>query len=364
MARKPKRKSPNNKRERKPSKLGLAPGTLVFTGTRQMDQAKVSVIQYNGATINEFEAENHAEIPELISGFDGITWINIDGLHEVELIEQIGGYLELHKLTMEDIVSTGQRAKIDEHEQYLYLVLRMFMVKDEDQKMLDEQLSFVMKENVLVTFQEFEGDVFNHVRRRLHEGRGMIRKRAVDYLLYALVDSVVDYYFQILELMGDKVEEMELSVLDNPEQEVLNELHQIRREILYLRRSVYPLREVVSRLEKLEEPVVSAETQVFIRDLYDHTIQVIETVEVFRDMASGMLDLYMNSVSNKMNNVMKVLTIIATIFIPLTFIAGVYGMNFENMPELQWQHGYLVVWALMIAMALGMVIYFRRKKWF
>lgn len=352
------------KRVRRTSKLGLAPGSLVFTGTQKTDQVQISVTQYNDDKVEEFTLDHPKEISETVEKFDGVSWINITGLHDVDLIAEVGAYLGLHKLTMEDIVSTGQRPKIDEHEKYLYLVMRMFMTGGEDQKMLDEQLSFVLQDKVLVTFQEMEGDVFNHVRRRLNEGRGMIRKRGADYLLYALVDSVVDYYFQILETMGDRVEEIELSVLDNPEQEILNELHKIRREILYLRRSIYPLREVVSRLEKLEEPVVSAETRVFIRDLYDHTIQVIETVEVFRDMASGMLDLYMNSVSNKMNNVMKVLTIIATIFIPLTFIAGVYGMNFEYMPELEWRGSYFVVWALMIALGLGMVIYFRRKKWF
>lgn len=346
------------------SKLGMAPGSLVFTGEQKMAEQKISVIRYSEDGLEEFDTRHLEEVEKLTKIEKGVAWVNIDGLHDVDTISALCTSLGIHKLTIEDILGIGQRPKFEEFEDYLFVVLRMFLLEENGRDVEDEQLSFVLQGGVLVTFQEKEGDVFSHVRNRIREGKGMIRKRGGDYLLYALIDSVVDYYFLILEKQGEQIEEVEEDVLENPQDSVLNELHRIRREILQLRRSIYPLREVMTRFERVEEPHVSNESKVFIRDLYDHTIQVIETVEVFRDMVSGTIDLYMNSVSNRMNNVMKVLTIIATIFIPLTFIAGVYGMNFEHMPELGWPWAYYAVWALMLMMAFAMVIYFKVKKWF
>ncbi len=348
----------------KVSKLGMAPGSLIFTGEQKMAEQKISVIRYAEDGIEEFETRHLEEVEKLTKIEKGVVWVNIDGLHDVDTIGTLCASLGVHKLTIEDILGVGQRPKFEEFENYLFVVMRMFLLEENGRDVDDEQLSFIMQGRVLVTFQEKEGDVFSHVRNRIREGKGMIRKRRADYLLYALIDSVVDYYFLILEKQGEQIEIVEEAVLDNPHELVLNDLHRIRREVLQLRRSIYPLREVMSRFERVEEPLVSIDSKVFIRDLYDHTIQVIETVEVFRDMVSGSIDLYMNSVSNKMNNVMKVLTIIATIFIPLTFIAGVYGMNFEHMPELGWPWAYFAVWGLMILMACGMVIYFKVKKWF
>lgn len=350
-------------RIKKTSKLGLAPGSAVFTGQQKMQSVKISVMQYREGELNEFEADGLDAIKAAIKKKNETTWVNIDGLHDVELIRSIGSALNLHKLTIEDIVSVGQRPKIEEYDGYIFVILRMFMSED-PKSVVDEQLSFVLSDNVLLTFQEVEGDVFNHVRTRIREGKGSIRSRGADYLLYALIDSVIDYYFLILENLGERLEDTETHVLEDPHPDVLREIHQMKREVLHLRRSVYPLREVISKFERLEEPVVGADTRVFIRDLYDHTIQVIESIEVFRDMASSMVDMYMNSISNNMNNVMKVLTIIATIFIPLTFIAGVYGMNFEHMPELAWRWGYVATWVIMILIAGLMVVYFKRKKWF
>lgn len=348
----------------KVSKLGMAPGSLVFTGEQKMAEHKISVIRYSEDGIEEFDTRHIEEVEKLTQIDKGVAWVNIDGLHDVETISALCTSMGVHKLTIEDILGVGQRPKFEEFDNYLFVVMRMFLLEENGRDVEDEQLSFILQGRVLVTFQEREGDVFSHVRNRIREGKGMIRKRAGDYLLYALIDSVVDYYFLILEKQGELIEEVEEAVLENPHESVLNDMHRIRREVLQLRRSIYPLREVMNRFERVEEPLVSIESKVFIRDLYDHTIQVIETVEVFRDMVSGTIDLYMNSVSNKMNNVMKVLTIIATIFIPLTFIAGVYGMNFENMPELGWPWAYYAVWMLMIVMAFAMVIYFKVKKWF
>jgi magnesium transporter len=227
-----------------------------------------------------------------------------------------------------------------------------------------EQLTFILKGNVLVTFQEKTGDVFNSVRNRIKEAKGSVRKKGADYLLYALLDLVVDHYFTILDSFGEKLEDLETELLNNPDKSTLNKLHGLRRETLLLRRTIYPLREMVGKFEKLEEPIINSDIRVFIRDLYDHTVKVIENIEVLRDMTTGLLDLYMNSASYKMNEIMKVLTIMSAIFIPLTFIAGVYGMNFSNMPELHFKNGYFIVLGVMLAVFIGMVIFLKRKKWF
>lgn len=349
-------------------KAGLAPGTLVFTGEKKMEQVDFSVMQSGENYYDEKKPNSVKEVIQFISEKPNTMeqrtrWANIDGLHDEEKVAEICHHLELHKLTIEDILSVGQRPKLEEHENYLHIVLRMCMIDPSDGSIDEEQLSFVLQGSLLVTFQEKTGDVFENVRTRVREGKGLIRKRGAGYLLYALLDAVVDHYFVVLEVLGERLEEMELELLDNPGTDSLGRLHVLRREIISLRRSVYPLREVISQFSKIEEPTLEKNTQVFIRDLYDHTIQVIETIEVFRDTATGLLDLYMNSVSNKMNEIMKVLTIIATIFIPLTFVAGVYGMNFSYMPELSWRYGYFTVMGFMLVAGLLMLVYFKRKRW-
>lgn len=341
----------------------MAPGTLVFTGEKKMDEVSFSVIHFSEEAYEEKSPKSISEVVEEIKLGKGNVWVNIDGLHDERVIEEVCGFLGVHKLTMEDILNVGQRPKVEEHANYLHFVLRMFMISPFEEGFLEEQLSFVLKDNVLISFQEDEGDVFDGVRKRLRDGKSQIRKRGTDYLLYALLDAVVDHYYVVLESLGGKFEDLEIELLDNPTKAVLAKLHLLRRETINLRRSVFPLREVVGRFARIEEPMVQEPTKVFVRDLYDHTLQVIETIEVLRDIATGLLDLYMNSVSNKMNEIMKVLTIIATIFIPLTFIAGVYGMNFSYMPELTWRYGYFLVMGLMLLAALLMVAYFRRKKW-
>ncbi len=344
-------------------KHGLAPGSLVFTGVQKMEGTRITLIQYNESVYQEQELKSIDDLLGLMKDFKGVSWINIDGVHDTKTVELIGGHLGLHKLTMEDVLSIGQRPKIDTYDDYLFIVLKMFMYKENTHDLEDEQISFILKENTLLTFQEKEGDVFTHVRNRIKEGKGWSRKRGADYLLYALVDAVVDHYFLVMETLGEAIENIESDLLSAKDDAILPKIHALRNETLYLRRSVYPLREVVNRLEKSEHPAINPDTKIFIRDLYDHTIQVIESIEVFREMASGLVDLYMNTISNKMNSVMKVLTIIATIFIPLTFVVGIYGMNFENMPELGWRYGYFLILGLMVLIVLLMVIYFRKKKW-
>lgn len=352
------------KKHKQKSKLGLAPGSLVFTGTQKMAQVDISALNYSENEYIENSPKNIAEVISIIKSFDGITWINIDGLHDEKSIEEICTYLGVHKLSMEDILSVGQRPKLEEYTDYLQAVIKLLSIDPVEDIIEYEQLTFILKGNVLVTFQEKTGDVFNSVRNRIKEAKGSVRKKGADYLLYALLDLVVDHYFTILESFSEKLEDLETELLNNPDKNTLNKLHGLRRETLLLRRTIYPLREMVGKFEKLEEPIINSDIKVFIRDLYDHTIKVIENIEVLRDMTTGLLDLYMNSASNKMNEIMKVLTIMSAIFIPITFIAGVYGMNFVNMPELQSKNGYFVVLGVMLSVFIGMVIFLKRKKWF
>lgn len=351
------------KKHKQKSKLGLAPGSLVFTGLQKMANVDITVLHYSADYVEESNPKSMAEVITLIQSFKGVAWINIDGLHDEKSIEEICTYLNIHKLSMEDILSVGQRPKLEEYEDYIQAVLKILTLDSTDETIEYEQLSFILKGNILVTFQEKTGDVFDSVRNRIKEGKGNVRKRGADYLLYALLDLVVDHYFIVLENFGEKLEDLETELLNNPDKTTLNKLHRLRRETLLLRRTVYPLREMIGRFEKLEEPLISNNIKVFIRDLYDHTIKVIENIEVLRDMTSGLLDLYMNTTSNKMNEIMKVLTILTSIFIPLTFISGVYGMNFVNMPELEFKYGYFAVLGLMVLVLIAMLIYLKRKKW-
>jgi magnesium transporter len=352
-----------SKKFKKKSKVGLAPGSLVFTGEQKMDKPAYTIINFSEDTYLEFYPKNSLEVIDELKKLNGTIWLNIDGLHDENSIETIGSFLNIHKLTMEDLMSVGQRPKMEEYDDYIHTVIKMFMFDANNKTLEFEQISFILKNNVIITFQEKTGDVFNSIRKRIKEGKGTIRKRTADYLLYALLDAIVDQYFVILENFGEHMEQIESELLNNQNHTIISKLHLLRSETFNLRRAVYPLREIISNFEKLEDPHVKPDTKIFIRDLYDHTIQVIETIELFREMASSLLDLYMNSVSNKMNEIMKVLTIMASIFIPLTFLAGVYGMNFDNIPELHFKYGYFIFWGVMVAIFVLMIYFFRRKKW-
>lgn len=292
-----------------------------------------------------------------------VTWINIDGVDRVDVIERLGKHFNLHPLALEDIVNTGQRPKMEDFLDYILLVLKMLYYDEKEGEFKAEQISLILGPNWVISFQENAGDVFDPIRERIRSDKGRIRKMGADYLVYALMDAIVDNYFIILEKIGENIEEIEDKLVTNPAPETLQALHILKRQMIFLRKSVWPLREVISRLERWESQLVNKSTDIYLRDLYDHTIQVIDAIETFRDMLSGMLDIYLSSVSNRMNEVMKVLTIIATIFIPLTFVAGLYGMNFKFMPELEWPWGYPFVLLVMFAIGILMVIYFRKKKW-
>ena len=292
-----------------------------------------------------------------------VTWLNIDGVHKPEIIEQVGTHFGLHPLVLEDIANTGQRPKMEDFDDYIYVVLKMLRFDAKENETKAEQVSIILGLDFVISFQEREGDVFDTVRERLRNNKGRIRKMGADYLTYALIDAIVDHYFVILENLGETIEDIEDKLVTNPSRETLRTIHDLKREMIFLRKSVWPLREVISRLERSESALINKSTCVYLRDVYDHTIQVMDAVETFRDMLSGMLDIYLSSVSNRMNEVMKVLTVIATIFIPLTFLAGIYGMNFRYMPELEQAWSYPVVLTVMFIIAIMMVFYFRRKKW-
>lgn len=343
-------------------KAGMSPGTLVHVGEHKIDKARITLVNYDEDRLEEQELKRIAE-SFAYKDTPPVSWINIDGLHEVEIIEKIGTHFGIHPLIMEDIVNTGQRPKIEDFEDYIYFVFKMLKFDETTSHIASEQVSLILGPHYLISFQETEGDVFNFVRERIRKGRGRMRKSGPDYLAYALVDAVVDHYFLILEKMGEKIEEFEEQLHEQPTPEILQAIHHLKREMIYFRKQVWPIREVLNTWQKIESPLVQEANKIFISDVQDHTIQVIDTIESFRDIISGMMDLYLSTVSNKMNEVMKVLTIMATIFIPLTFVAGIYGMNFKFMPELEWKWSYPVLWILLIIIFFGMMFYFKRRKW-
>jgi magnesium transporter len=343
-------------------KAGLPPGSLLYTGQRSEEPVSIQVFNFNAEGL---EVKELSSVEESFSYRDNgkTSWINVNGVHNVQLVETICKHYGIHPLTIEDIVSTDQRPKIEEGDTYLYVVLKMMEFDVEKENVQIEQVSLLLGEGFVLSFQEREGDTFTPVRERLRAGKGRIRSRNADYLLYALVDSVVDNYFVIMEKVGDTMALIEEKLLLNASKDNFVAVYGLKREMLAVRRSTWPLREVIYKLERDEIALISPDTQLFLRDVYDHIIQVIDTVETYRDLLSGMVDLYHSTVSTRTNEVMKVLTIISTIFIPLTFIVGIYGMNFEVMPELQWQYGYLMVWIIMLLIVAGMVWVFKRKRW-
>ncbi|MFW6457143.1 MAG: magnesium/cobalt transporter CorA [Planctomycetota bacterium] len=342
--------------------LNQPPGTPVHVGDACDEPVTIDVLDYSSTHYAEMEIQD-AEECRPFKEKESVTWLNINGVHDVELIKQLGESFELHPLVLEDIANTGQRAKYEEYEDYLYLVVKMISDDPGNEGIHTEQVSLLLKKGLVISFQEEEGDVFDPVRERIRREKGRIRRMGADYLAYALLDSIVDGYFVTLEILGDREEELQEKVMDNPQQETLGEIHSLKRQLIAFRRAVWPLREAVGALQKKESALLGEDIQPYLRDLYDHTIQVIDTVEVFRELVASIVDMYMNSLSNRMNEVMKVLTVMASIFIPLTFLAGIYGMNFEYMPELQWRWGYPAIWAVMGTLVAVMVFYFRRKEW-
>ncbi|HNP67608.1 MAG TPA: magnesium/cobalt transporter CorA [Aequorivita sp.] len=356
------RKKPQTTKIQPKRARNLSPGTVTYTGKKTTTVTELDIIDYSKEHYDRFETNN---IQEAFTYEDSsnITWINVNGLSNTDDIVTLGNHFELHPLIQEDIVTTNQRPKIDEYEEYLFIVFKMLHY-DENEHLTNEHISMVVGSDYVITFQEAEGDVFGDLRDRLEHGKGRIRGSGSDYLMFAILDAVVDNYFTVVEFLSNKVEILEDNLFDDKDDEnMTEEIQELKKEILKIRKAVLPLREVINRLEKIESPLIEERTNKYIRDLYDHIIQVNESVEIYRDMIWGLMDMYMTTISNKMNEVMKVLTIMASIFIPLTFMAGIYGMNFEHMPELHLRYGYYYLWAAMILVFFGLLWYFKRKKW-
>ncbi len=344
-------------------KSGLPPGTLVHVGAPKAEEPTITAMVYDASRLLEEELETIGEVFPL-SDAPTVTWINVDGIHQVEIVEELGQRLGLHPLVLEDILNPEQRPKMEDLGDYLYMVVKMLDWDDARGEMTTEQMSVLVGENYVVSLQEHPGgDVLDPIRLRIREAKGSIREKGPDYLGYSILDGVVDRYFGVLEALGEKVEDLEEELVAHPTPDTLQALHDLRRQMIFMRKAVWPLREVVGGLERGGSRLVKDSTHVYLRDVYDHTVQVMDAVETLRDMLSGMLDIYLSSISNRMNEVMKVLTVFASIFIPLTFIAGVYGMNFAHMPELSWWWAYPSLWVVMVAIAVTMLVYFRRKRW-
>ena len=348
--------------KRQLKKAGASPGTLVHIGEQKVDKTRITLIDYNEAHLQERVLDGIEEAFPL-KDLPTVTWINIDGLHEIDTVEKVGQHFNLHPLVLEDILNTGQRPKTEEFDDAIFVVLKMLNYDKDAEKILSEQFSLFLGSNFLITFQEIQGDVFRTVRERIRKSKTRIRKAGCDYLAYALIDAIVDHYFVILELLGDKIEDIETQLLDNPTRDTLEIIHEMKREMIYLRKQIWPIREIINSLVKNESSLIQEQLHVYFRDVYDHTIQIIDTIESYRDILTGMLDIYLSTLSNRMNEVMKVLTIIATIFIPITFLAGVYGMNFKFMPELEWRGGYFMVWGIVIVVVGIMLGFFKKKQW-
>ena len=345
------------------SKTGAAPGTLTHAGESEAEKTRITLLNYS---VDRFDEQQYDTIEEAFSAIDSLTttWINIDGVHDTAIIEKLGRYFDINALTLEDIVNTGQRPKVEEYEEYLYFSRNILYVEEETNEVLSEQFSLILKNNILLSFQETQGDVFHPVRERVRKGNSRIRKKGSDYLAYALIDAVVDHYFVTLEVIGSAIEALEENLLNDPTTDTIQDLHGIKRELLYLRKQVWPIREVISRVTREELSLIDPKTVLFFRDVYDHIIQVSDTIESYRNVLSGMRELYLSMLSSRTNEVMKVLTMIATVFIPITFIAGIYGMNFQFMPELSWRWGYAAVWGVIITLVILLIVFFKRKKWF
>jgi len=350
------------KLKKRSRKSGLPPGTLLHIGDKKMETTKITIMDYDESHFLEKEVKL---VEESFPYKDKptVTWINIDGIHEIEIIEKIGQYFGVHPLILEDILNTEKRPKMEDFENYIYVTLKILKQIDNENKILSEQVSLIIGTNFVISLMESKVDIFDPIKDRIRNGKGHIRKMGSDFLAYSLIDAIVDNYFVIMEKFGEKIEAMEEELVKNPTPGTLKSLHDTQRELMLLRRSVWPLREVVNNLLRGESTLIHESTLIYLRDVYDHTIEIIDMIEGLRDMVSRMFDMYLSSISNKLNEIMKVLTIIATIFIPLTFIVGVYGMNFEYMPELKSRWGYPIIWVIIISVAILMLNYFRKNKW-
>ena len=343
--------------------LGLPPGTLVHIGDKKLEKAIITLFDFDQNNVVERKLDNIEEcfpFKEKTS----VTWINIDGLQQVEIIEKIDTHFDIHSLVLEDILNTVQRPKMEDYGEYIFIVAKMLYVESKHKDMISEQISIILGSNYVISFQETDGDIFNEIRDRIRNYKGRVRKMGADYLAYCLIDAIVDNYFIVLEYLGDEIEKMDDRLISNGSQSVSMDIHLLKRDLIFLRKQTWPLREVISALQRIESKLIKKTTGIFLSDVYDHTIQVIDTIESYRDELSGMQDVYISNINNRLNEIMKVLTVFTSIFIPLNLIAGIYGMNFRHMPELEWKGGYFWALSLMVVTGLCLLFFFKKKKWF
>ncbi|MGO8760595.1 MAG: magnesium/cobalt transporter CorA [Desulfobaccales bacterium] len=343
-------------------KVGMPPGSLVYTGEKERRPARITITRYNENDLDERQVDSFTDC-RTADEQGVVTWINVNGVSRVKDLEKLGECFKIHPLVLEDILEVGQRPKVEDYDDYLYIVLDSIKPVAEAEGLVSQEISLVLGPHYVLSFYEGEGDLFAPIRERLLTAKGRIRKMGADYLAYTIIDLVVDNYFVELEKFGDQIESLEDEVVARPSPQTLRDVHQFKNDMIMLRKSLWPLREVIARLERRESPLISENLANYFRDVYDHTIIAIDTVETYRDILSGMLDIYLSSMSNRLTEIMKVLTIIATIFMPLTFITSLYGMNFKNMPELQWQYGYYGVIGVVVMVAVSMLMFFRSKRW-
>jgi magnesium transporter len=341
-------------------RIGLPPGSTEHL-QEEGKAGSITTIRYNEDSFSKSNYDKLAPLDLQVKPGETL-WLNFNSLNR-DWVEMAGEHFNIHPLFREDILHTGQRPKLDEGEDYLFLVANMLGYSAESNEVLSEQVSFVFNQQYLLTFQEKEGDIFDPIRLRIEVGKGRIRKGSADYLAYTLLDVIVDQFYIILEQIGNKIETLESQVVQEPSMSLLQEINKHKRDLIFIRKNIWPLREVLNGLMRSEQVIISKTTRFYVKDIYDHTIQIMDSLDTYREMLSSILDIYMSSTSNKLNNVMKTLTIIATIFIPLTFLVGVYGMNFQYMPELEWKYGYFLVWGIMVATTAGLLVYFKRKGW-
>lgn len=343
------------------TKIGLPPGSLIHIGKKNQGEPTFSLHIYDKNSAQEIKPKTVEEALSLMKTKKTV-WLDISGVHSAKIIQTMGDVFNIHPLILEDIMNVNQRPKLEEHEDYVYAVIKMFFISDKNE-LLSEQVSMIVGKNYVLTFQETQGDTLDALRSRIITGKGRVRNNGADYLSYAIIDSIVDYYFLVIEKFSESVELIELSLLQQSDDKTLHKIYKIKSDLTNFKKSIWPVRDLVAKTDKIDKKIMGNITKTYYKDIYDHIIQIIDSTETLKERTATMVDIYLSSVSNKMNEVMKVLTIIATIFIPLTFIAGVYGMNFDNMPELHWNMGYFIVLFVMLIIFIWMVMYFKRKNW-
>ena len=342
---------------------GKSPGSLIFIGDQKVDSANIRLIDYDPESLTDKELKD-IHVTAHLKDTPSVTWININGLHDIDMIQDIGQVFELHPLVMEDILNTGQRPKLEEFDDYIFIVLKMVRFDKATEAIINEQLSMILGKHFLLTFQEQPREIFGPVRERIKKQMSRIRKTGTDYLAYALMDTVVDNYIYSIEILGEKIEDLEEDILSDPDTSVMEKINSFKREINYMRKSIRPAKDAIYRISRLDSEIIQEPTLPFLKDLEDLTSHATEAIDTYRDLLTDQLNIYNSVMANKMNDIMKVLTIFAAIFIPLTFIAGIYGTNFEYLPELKYKYSYFIFWAVMVTVAGALIVYFKRKNWF